>query len=541
MKPVFLTKSEREKLKASLPPPQIKSSVVPERSRSPTRSGPVTNKVIKQKPVHKLKPIFRFEWDNSDDTTVLNPENSLVILPKALKSKASNYLSQSIPTQDLFTKPKEDMNARDWRILKENLNIDTKNCEILPVRSWNESGLDQVLLRGIRSAGYQAPTPIQMQAIPIGLKRYDLIGLSHTGSGKSAAYLLPILNHCLKLPRITFEVNQNGPYALIISPTRELAQQITEECEKLAKYCDIRVLCIIGGKNIEQQSIELRRGAEIIIATPGRLLELLQITYLVFNQCLWIVVDEADQILLLELEETVKQIFSYFPSETWKSYEPNELKQQEESNFKNLIATQVFSATMNDQIEKLWRRYLRNPSCVTINDNTKKVNQEFYFLDQSEKKFRLKSLLGKAGLPVLIFLNEKVEADNLSNYLGGKWKVGCLHGGKSQEYREAAMEKFREGIIEILICTNVLSRGIDVKYLKTVINYDCPKTIFDYEHRIGRTGRMGRKGNAITFITPQDNDILPQIKKFLEMKGHKVPKELEVSYESVRETQEILQ
>lgn len=145
--------------------------------------------------------------------------------------------------------------------------------------------LDKRLLRGIDYIGYERPTSIQMQSIPISLKRHDIIGLSHTGSGKSAAYLLPILNHCLQLPLLNYETSRDGPYALIISPTRELAQQINDECENLMKYTEIRAYSIVGGKNIEQQSLELRKGSEIIIATPGRLLELLQMQYLVLNQC----------------------------------------------------------------------------------------------------------------------------------------------------------------------------------------------------------------------------------------------------------------
>ena len=546
--PVFLTKSEREELKKSLPIAPVLSTVVPvayERSRSPT--GPqnsVKEAEKKEKLVHTPKPlrgIFRFEWDNSDDTSVLQEDLAKKVQPAPLKGRKSERFLSKIASQDPASKQLAQMTSRDWKIFKENLNIITKNCEILPIRAWEECPLDKSLLRSIHSAGYSGPTPIQMQAIPISLKRHDLIGLSHTGSGKTAAYLLPILHYCLHLPRLTYESNRDGPYVLIISPTRELAQQISEECEKLMRYTDLRVYCIVGGKNIEQQSLELRKGAEIVIATPGRVLELLQIQYLVLNQCSWLVVDEADKIVLLELEDTLREILNFFPSEAWKPFESALLKQEEARNFERYITTQIFSATMDETIERLWRNYLRNPSTIVITDSASKVSQKFYFVDESEKKMMIKKVLRNVDMPVLVFVNEKVDADRISNFLSHMWSVQCLHGGKTQEIRENVMESFRDGRIEVLISTDVMSRGIDVKELRTVINYDFPKSIFDYEHRIGRTGRMGRKGSAITFVTQQNKAMIPQIREFLIRTGQTVPRELEASGNSDKEQEEILQ
>lgn len=536
-KPVFLTKFQREKLKETIPLPVILSAVVPvayERSRSPKRpqNKPLEKLKTSTTQSSKLRGIFRFEWDNSDDTTALEPDLGLKILPSPLTGKKSKDFKSKIASQDPATKSISHMSSRDWKIFKENLNIFTKNCEVLPMRTWEESALDKSLLHGVKAAGYYNPTPIQMQAIPISLQRHDLIGLSHTGSGKSAAYLLPILHHCLQLPRLNFDTIPDGPYALIICPVRELAQQISTECKKLMKYTDLKVYCVVGGKNIERQALKLRRGADILIATPGKLLELLQMHYLVLNQCAWVIVDEADKIVQLELEDTLRDILNFFPPEAWKPIDSTLLKQQQQNNYKNLITTQVFSATMDETIERLWRNYLRNPISVVITDTSSKISQKFIFVEQAEKKQKFRSLLRNVAMPVLVFMNEKTDADNISNYLAHMWKVECLHGGKSQDARENAMARFRDGKSEILISTDVMSRGIDVSHLKTVINYDFPKNIFDYEHRIGRTGRMGRKGVAITFVAPENLEMLPQIREFLKRTGQNVPKELEAATEA---------
>ena len=178
---------------------------------------------------------------------------------------------------------------------------------------------------------------------------------------------------------------------------------------------------------------------------------------------------------------------------------------------------------------------------MIITDTSNKINQKFFFIEESEKKTKIKAILKDLTPPILIFINEKHDADNISNFLSYRWKVGCLHGGKEQEHRENIMEKFRNGRLEILISTDVMSRGIDIKYLRHVINYDCPKSIFDYEHRIGRTGRMGRTGTAITFITPKNQEMLQNIRTYLQKAGQKIPQEIEDKLEGFKNYDEVLQ
>lgn len=515
--PKFLTREERQKQRENLPKPEIKSTIIPVRSRSPVAIEKTVKFLIPKRKfidIQKYRSSFKFEWDNSDDTLTEAPITRLHA--SALKSKPSQ--KQAEKNFDLSSKPLSQMSARDWRIFKENNYIETQNTEILPFRDWDESAIDSKIKKALRSLRYFNPTPIQMQGIPVSMTRQDVIGVSFTGSGKSIAYLIPVVQYCLSLPKLNFDTCRDGPYALILSPTRELALQLAEECEELIKFTDLRVYCVIGGKNVETQRTELATGAEIIIATPGRLLELLSLQYLVFNQCFWIVVDEADKIFLLELDGIIQEIFSFFRAETWKI--PNCTQGT------NLITLQVYSATIDNQIEVYWRKYLRNPAVVRISDGSRKLIQKFEFIQSEEKRNKLKSILKQIEMPVLVFVNERLVADNLQNYLSNYWKVASLHGEKSQEIRESVVEKFQSNRLQVLITTDVFSRGINIKCLRYVINFDCPKSIIDYEHRIGRTARMGQKGTSITFLTPEDTEIVPHLVLHLQKTKQKVPEEL---------------
>ncbi|CAG9329790.1 unnamed protein product [Blepharisma stoltei] len=542
-KPIFLSKEERAKLKKELEETQkVPQPASKPRSRSPRKeekSIPVNHEFdsIKsrylgqnkpaptiQKPSEKFRQVFKFEWDPTEDTTFiensLNPER----IPFGIKSKQN---SRDIVSEEIKEENKHAslMTDRDWKIFRENNEIYVRGQNIPPpIRTWSESNLSQDLLSAIRRAGYASPLPIQMQAIPIGLQRSDLIALAPTGSGKSAAYLIPMISTIAKFPKINDQTALDGPYGIILSPTRELAQQIHQEATKLTKSSDIKCYCLLGGKDLEIQSAELTRGYEIIIATPGRFLECLQHQYLVLNQCLWVVIDEADKMILLELQETLDKILNCIPKELWKENNENE----ENKTYK--LTFNLFSATMDSEIENLWKKYLKNPGYVSIKEpgtGSSKITQSLKFLRENDKRREIKRILEKAKPPIIVFVNHKNEADELSRFLQKfGWRVGCLHGGKNQEAREATMEGFRSHKFQILVTTNLASRGIDVKDLQLVINYDCPTTITDYEHRIGRTGRVNNLGKAITFVTPQDEEMFAPLKSFLENNSQVIPHEL---------------
>ncbi|KRX23596.1 putative ATP-dependent RNA helicase DDX23 [Trichinella nelsoni] len=420
----------------------------------------------------------------------------------------------------------EEMTDRDWRIFREDYNISIKGGNVpKPIRSWLEAGFPTEILDVIMKIGYTEPTPIQRQAIPIGLQNRDVIGVAETGSGKTAAFLIPLLVWLMSLPKIEREEDvDQGPYAVIMAPTRELAQQIEEEANKFGGPLGVRTVSVIGGLSREEQGFKLRMGCEIVIATPGRLVDVLENRYLVLNQCTYVILDEADKMLDMGFEPYVQNILSYMPVTNLK---PDTEEAEDEkallSNFyskKKFRQTVMFTATMSSAVERLARNYLRRPAVVyigAIGKPTERVEQIVYMVSESEKRKKLVQILEK-GIepPIIIFVNQKKGADLLAR---GLEKLGfnpcALHGGKGQDARDYALASLKDGSKDILVATDVAGRGIDIKDVSLVLNYDMAKTIEDYTHRIGRTGRAGKSGKAITFLTKEDNQVFYDLKQLL--------------------------
>ncbi|KFD54612.1 hypothetical protein M514_04557 [Trichuris suis] len=420
----------------------------------------------------------------------------------------------------------EEMAERDWRIFREDYNISIKGGNVpKPLRSWEDGNFPQEVLDVIRKVGYEEPTPIQRQAIPIGLQNRDIIGVAETGSGKTAAFLLPLLIWIQSLPKIEREEDvDQGPYAVIMAPTRELAQQIEEEAVKFGQPLGVRTVSVIGGLSREDQGFKLRLGCEIVIATPGRLVDVLENRYLVLNQCTYVILDEADKMLDMGFEPFVQAVLAYMPVSNVK---PDTEEAEDEAtlmaNFftkKKYRQTVMFTATMSPAVERLARNYLRRPVVVyigAVGKPTERVEQVVYMMSESEKRKRLVQIL-EAGIepPIIIFVNQKKGADILAK---GLEKLGfnpcALHGGKGQEARDYALSSLKEGSKDILVATDVAGRGIDIKDVSLVLNYDMAKTIEDYTHRIGRTGRAGKSGKAITFLTKEDSAVFYELKQLL--------------------------
>ncbi|KAL6042117.1 DNA/RNA helicase, DEAD/DEAH box type, N-terminal [Balamuthia mandrillaris] len=511
------------------------------------------------KPSEKFK--FVFSWDLSEDTSRdLNPlyNNRQEVRPafgrgfiagidqreqlkhmqqeqdktriSKLEKRLNDYLGKD-SGQHWSEKKLEEMTQRDWRIFKEDYNIAVKGGGIPnPLRSWEESNLPEILLEAIRKAGYKEPSPIQRQAIPIGLQGRDLVGIAETGSGKTAAFVLPMLVYISGLPKMTPEIEAEGPYAVVLAPTRELALQIEQETQKFAGPMDIRTVSVVGGQPIEEQAFQLRKGCELVIATPGRLMDCLERRYTVLNQCNYVVLDEADRMIDMGFEQQVLEILEAMPAETLKSEDENEAAQQEGSV--QYRRTTMFSATMPPAVERLSRKYLRRAAFITIGEVGKaaeRIDQRVEIVKgESDKKKRIVDLL-YSGIepPIIIFVNQKKACDVLQRSLDKLgFRATVLHSSKSQEQREYAMEGFKSGKYDILVATDVASRGIDVKGVTHVINYDMAKNIEDYTHRIGRTGRAGSKGVAITFLTNDDADVMYDLKQMLISTGNPVPAEL---------------
>ncbi|CAF0852437.1 unnamed protein product [Adineta ricciae] len=428
----------------------------------------------------------------------------------------------------------DEMMDRDWRIFKEDFNITTRGGNIPhPLRSWEEAGLEKSILDVIKLAGYKEPTPIQRQAIPIGLQNRDVIGIAETGSGKTAAFLIPLLAWIRSLPKVERSIDaDNGPYALILAPARELAQQIEEEAVKFGKHLDINVVSVIGGLSREEQGFKLRLGCHIVIGTPGRLLDVLQNRYLTLQQCTYVVMDEADRMIDMGFEADVKSILEYLPVTNQKP--DNEIAENTKDFYSKdkYRQTVMFTATMTPTIERLARTYLRRPASVyigSVGKPTERVEQIIIMCSENDKRNKLLDILDRTfEPPIIIFVNQKKAVDILAKGLIKKGYNACaLHGGKGQDSRDLALQQLKQGQKDILVATDVAGRGLDIKDVSLVLNYDMAKTIQDYTHRIGRTGRAGKAGKAITFLTKEDSAVFYELKEvLLESPVSQCPQEL---------------
>ena len=438
-------------------------------------------------------------------------------------------------------KPREAMSERDWRIFREDFNISYKGSvsgSSLPIRDWDEAHLPAEVRRGINRVGYAKPSPIQMAAIPLGMQQRDVIGVAETGSGKTAAFVLPMLTYIMKQPRMAGnpDIEAEGPYAIVLAPTRELAQQIEEEARSLAHYTGFRVVSVVGGQSIEEQGFALRKGCEIVVATPGRLVDCIERRYAVLNQCNYVVLDEADRMIDMGFEPQVMKVLDAMPSSNLKPENEDE-KLEEDRIYRT---TYMFSATMPPAVERLARKYLRNPVVVNIGTAgkaTENVTQRVKMMKENEKNSALSLELQSAGddALVIVFSNTQKKCEQVGRTVESfGYPTAMLHGGKSQEQREESIKAFRDGRCSVLVATDVAGRGIDVPNVSLVINYDMPNSIEAYTHRIGRTGRAGRKGEAMTFLTLQDCPVFFDLKKFLEESGANIPKEL-ASHEAARQ------
>ena len=360
--------------------------------------------------------------------------------------------------------------------------------------TFQELNLIEPLKRAVAEKGYTTPTPIQQQAIPPALEGRDLMGCAQTGTGKTAAFTLPILQLLAAEPRTK---GRRTIKALVLTPTRELAIQIDECCRDYARYTDIRHCVIFGGVNQRPQVDALQRGIDLLVATPGRLLDLIGQGYVSLADIRFFVLDEADRMLDMGFIHDIRRILPLLPRER---------------------QTLFFSATMPDDIVKLANTMLRNPAHVTVTPPAsvvETIRQSVLFAEKAEKRTLLASLLReRPESSVLVFSRTKHGADRIARILTKAGIEGrAIHGDKSQGARERAMNDFRSGACRVLIATDIAARGIDISELPLVINYDLPEVPETYVHRIGRTGRAGRDGQAIAFCSEEERPLLKDILK----------------------------
>jgi ATP-dependent RNA helicase RhlE len=345
--------------------------------------------------------------------------------------------------------------------------------------NFSELGLDATLVRKCESIGYNEPTPIQRRAIPVVLSGSDMIGCAETGTGKTAAFLLPTIQRMAARPR-------PGVRVLVLAPTRELATQIEESYKQLAPKGSPRCACLIGGAGLGRQTESLRRGVGVVVATPGRLLDLVERGAVNFAHVEVLVLDEADRMLDIGFWPAIRRIVGMLPAER---------------------QSLLFSATMSSSIEELARTTLKRPQLVEVSTRGRAaatVEQTAYPVATESKTALLLDLLERERFErVLVFTRTRRGAERLSGILAARdHKVGRIHADRTQPQREAALRGFRDGQTRVLVATDIAARGIDVESISHVINYDVPTAPEDYVHRIGRTGRAGNTGRAITLLTP---------------------------------------
>ncbi|XP_076799595.1 putative ATP-dependent RNA helicase DDX46 isoform X1 [Clavelina lepadiformis] len=409
----------------------------------------------------------------------------------------------------------------EMRMNMENIKIRGKNCP-KPMQAWVQAGVSYKMLNALKKANYEKPTIIQAQAIPAIMAGNDLIGIAKTGSGKTVAFLLPMLRQIMDQRPLE---NGEGPIAVIMTPTRELALQITRECKKFSKSLKLRVVCVYGGTGISEQIADLKRGAEIIVCTPGRMIDMLTVNsgrVTNVRRCTYLVLDEADRMFDMGFEPQVMHII--------KSCRPDR-------------QTVLFSATFPRQMEALARRILNKPIEVQVGGRSivcSDVSQEVLVLSEEQKYLKLLELLGQyqENGAVLVFVDKQERADSLlKDLMGSSYSCMALHGGIDQYDRDSIINDFKSGVNRLLIATSVAARGLDVKNLILVVNYSCPNHYEDYVHRCGRTGRAGRKGTAITFITDNQARYAGEIIKAVELSGSKVSQDLENLWTKFKEEQ----
>lgn len=419
----------------------------------------------------------------------------------------------SAPLEALAMTPTE---AENVRLLLDGIKVRGKDCPN-PVTNWGAYGLPTLCLDIIRQNGWTAPTAIQAQTIPAIMSGRDVIGIAKTGSGKTVAFLLPLLRHVKDQRPVS---GSEGPIGVILSPTRELAMQIYRHAKQFALPLGVRISCCVGGQSISEDIAAMKKGAEIVVCTPGRMIDLLtanngRVSNL--RRTTFLIMDEADRMFDMGFEPQVMKIIN---------------------NTRPTAQKVLFSATFPKTMEGLARKILVDPLEITVGGRSvvaPEIDQRVEVRDSDTKWPRLLEILGERNISdvegedsrVLIFVDRQEAADDLAALLNSRsYPASSLHGGREQIDRDAAIRNFKSGDIPHVVATSVAARGLDVKELRLVINYDAPNHMEDYVHRAGRTGRAGNKGVCITFITPEQDKFSVDIVRALEASTAFVPPDL---------------
>jgi superfamily II DNA/RNA helicase len=353
------------------------------------------------------------------------------------------------------------------------------------------------ILKALTESGYTTPTPVQAQAIPVVLEGHDLMAGAQTGTGKTAAFALPLLQKLLPHASSSTSPARHPVRALILVPTRELAVQVEASVKAYAKHTHLRSLVVYGGVDIKTQTPHLKTGVEILVATPGRLLDHIEQKTVLLNQVQVLVLDEADRMLDMGFMPALKRILALLPRQRL-----------------------MFSATFSNEIKKLSEDFMNYPTLIEVarsNASAENITQKVYLVAQTDKHQLLAKLLrGDDAKQVIVFTKTKLTASRLAKQLQHEGvSADAIHGDKTQLERMQALDAFKQGKVAVLIATDVAARGLDIDHLPMVINYEIPHAAEDYVHRIGRTGRAGASGIAISLVSPEEERYLADIEKLI--------------------------
>jgi len=391
------------------------------------------------------------------------------------------------PTSEVTNRSSKDVD--EYRKLHEITIVQGQEYVGNPITNFEEGGFPDYMLQTIRNENFDKPSPVQAQGWPVALSGQNLVSIAMTGSGKTFGFMLPAIIHCMNQEYLE---EGDGPIVLVMAPTRELAQQIQEQATKFGAPCQLRTTCLYGGAPKSGQIRDLQRGSEICVATPGRLLDILEMGKTNFRRCTYVVLDEADRMLDMGFEPQIRKILSQIRPDRQMC---------------------MWSATWPDGVKQLAEDFIGSSNFCQINIGSDKlsanhnIEQHVECLQEYEKEEKLGNLLNDIDpeSKVLVFAETKKKCDNLTTTMRQYgFPAMCIHGDKKQEERDWVLQEFRSGKTQILVATDVAARGLHVDDVKFVINYDFPGNIEDYVHRIGRTGRKGNTGTSYTFFTEKN-------------------------------------
>lgn len=526
---------------------------------------------LEEKKPRALKPknsrILNFEWSENDDTA--KDAIHLTAVDKRIKEDNLKRLridnsedeidlgsvklgddddeddgnrygeDQKNEEEVLMNKPRNELTRADIAKIRDSNNIkvqyNLKHIDMPIIRSWEESGLHKNVLKNLFAVKrVERPTPIQMQAIPVSLEFKDIIGIAPTGSGKTFAFLLPLINFLYYMPRIIPEKAQEGPYAIVLGPTRELVIQLYDVFTSVAYSMGLRAKIYLGGRDRLEG---VHEAAEVVFASVGRFKDLLENHHATLNQCFYVIIDEADLMIDMDLIESLNYILENIYHENNKG-DTDQIILKQEAEMKNYEGlyrvTQMYSATMPATLMNLAQKYLKLPVTISVGSDKRDLGKKKHLFElitaSHHEMVRAKwtilhKWLKKLEFQVIIFFNSKGTLDEVSRLIQNqtKYSVVSYHSGYEQPEREKIVEDFREGLFDIMLATDLGGRGLDIEGINTVVSFDAPKNFETYVHRTGRTARAGRSGTCLTLLTTQDAHLFESLKMMLEKANQPVP------------------